>query len=121
VGRTVAVGIRPEHLTDPAAGAKGGMLRGVARVTEALGSEVLAHVDVSAAPVLLDEVVEGMVEAADAALVVDLVTAADGTHATVIGRLDPGTAIRPGDEVELAVETRKLHFFDLDTGLAICT
>jgi multiple sugar transport system ATP-binding protein len=119
VGRAVAVGIRPEHLSDPETGAKGGVLRGVARVTEALGSEVLAHVDVSAAPVLLDEVVEGMVEAADAALVVELVTAADGTHATVIGSLDPSTTIRPGNSVELAVDTRKLHFFDLDTGLAI--
>jgi multiple sugar transport system ATP-binding protein len=60
-----------------------------------------------------------MVEAADAALVADLVTAADGTHATVIGRLDPSTPIRPGDTVQLAVSTDKLHFFDLDTGLAI--
>jgi multiple sugar transport system ATP-binding protein len=118
-GRTVAVGIRPEHLSDPAARTNGGTLRGVARVTEALGSEVLAHVDVSAAPVLLDEVVEGMVEGADAALVADLVTAADGTHATVIGRLDTSTTIRPGDDVELAVDTRKLHFFDVETGVAI--
>jgi multiple sugar transport system ATP-binding protein len=118
-GRAIAVGIRPENLSDAASGAKGGVLRGIARVTEALGAEVLAHVDVSAAPVLLDEVVEGMVEAADAALVADLVTGADGMQATVIGRLDPSTAFRPGDEVELAVDTRKLHFFDLETGLAV--
>jgi multiple sugar transport system ATP-binding protein len=118
-GRAIAVGIRPENLSDAVSGAKGGVLRGIARVTEALGSEVLAHVDVSGAPVLLDEVVEGMVEAADAALVADLVTGADGMQATVIGRLDPSTAFRPGDEVELAVDTRKLHFFDLETGLAV--
>jgi hypothetical protein len=27
--------------------------------------------------------------------------------------------VRPGEQVDVAVDTRQLHFFDLDTGLGI--
>ena len=31
----------------------------------------------------------------------------------------PRSRVRPGDEIEVAVDTERLHFFDPETGLAI--
>ncbi len=64
-GRTVGLGIRPEHLRE-ANGDGGVRLRGAVRATEALGSEFLVHLEVAAEPVLTEEVreVAGDVDAA---------------------------------------------------------
>src|SRR3954451_22930545 len=61
VGSTIGIGIRPEHLQDAALSADAPTdrrLRGTVVTTEALGSELLAHVEVEAEPVLTDEVLE---------------------------------------------------------------
>src|SRR5262249_28440123 len=67
-GRTIGLGIRPEHVRDPALSTDGGRsrLRGEVRAMEALGSEVLVHLAVEAEPVLTEEVreVAGDVDAA---------------------------------------------------------
>ena len=34
-------------------------------------------------------------------------------------RIDSTEVVRPGDRIELGVDTRNLHFFDPDSGLAI--
>jgi multiple sugar transport system ATP-binding protein len=114
-GRTLAVGIRPEHLEDASLARNGGgTLRGRVQLTEALGSEILAHVEVHAKPVVTEDVVEGAVVAAE-----EQEIAADLMSATIVGRLDPSSRVRPGSEVELTVDTEKLQFFDLETGFAI--
>ena len=38
---------------------------------------------------------------------------------TLVGRFDANSQAKPDQEIELVVDTAKLHFFDLDTGLAI--
>ncbi len=117
-GRTVAVGIRPEHMEDAAIESDGKpRLRGHVTVTEALGSEVLAHVEVSAKPVSSDEVLE--VVEGDEAVRQDLETAAAERRTTIVARFDASTRAKPGADVEIAVEAGKLQFFDLDTGSAI--
>ncbi len=121
-GRPLAVGIRPEHLEDAAVARNGGArLRGHVLLTEALGSEILAHVEVHAKPVVTDDVIEGIaVQSEEQEVAADVLTgSSNGAKATLVGRLDPASRVRPDDDVELAVATEKLQFFDLETGFAI--
>src|SRR4029079_3362498 len=60
VGRRIALGLRPEALDQ--AGNGDGRLHGVVQTVEALGPEQLAHVEIDASPVLVDDVVEGLVD-----------------------------------------------------------
>jgi multiple sugar transport system ATP-binding protein len=115
VDRTVAVGIRPEHMEDASIETDGKpRLKGQVTVTEALGSEVLAHVEVRAKPVSSDEVIE--VVEGDEAVVQDLQTAAAERRTTIVARFDASTRAKPGADVEIAVDAPKLQFFDLETG-----
>jgi multiple sugar transport system ATP-binding protein len=121
-GRTLALGIRPEHLEDAAVARNGGArLRGTVLLTESLGSEVVAHVELRVAPVVTDDVVEGaVVDEEETALAADLMSeSGDGHSTTFVGRLDPASTVRPDSEIELVVDTQKLQFFDLETGHAI--
>jgi multiple sugar transport system ATP-binding protein len=121
-GRTLAVGIRPEHLEDAALARNGGSrLRGRVLLTEALGSEILAHVEVNAKPVVTEDVVEGAVlHEEEQSVAADLMgDHGDGNKTTFVGRFDPASRVRPDVDVELVVDTEKLQFFDLETGYAI--
>jgi multiple sugar transport system ATP-binding protein len=120
VGRTIGLGIRPEQVRDPPVGADGGgsRLRGRVKAMEALGSEVLVHVSVAAEPVLTEEVRE-VAGDVDAAALEQLESEALERRTIVIGRFETSGRMRAGEEVEVAVDPRKLHFFDLETGLSI--
>jgi multiple sugar transport system ATP-binding protein len=113
LGAEVAVGVRPEHLGDPAQGPSGRpRLRGRVTLVEALGPEQLVHVEIDATPV-----------AAGDAPDVDA-TAADGSRvatgrALVTARFDAHARVVPGDLIEIAVRTERLHLFDLATGRSI--
>jgi multiple sugar transport system ATP-binding protein len=121
VGRKLALGIRPEHLEDGILLRNGGpRLKGRVLITEALGSEILAHVEIKARPVVTEDVVEGaVVDEAEHELAADLLESANGNLSTFVGRFDPSSQVRPDDEIELVVDTEKLQFFDLETGYAI--
>ena len=41
------------------------------------------------------------------------------SSAVLVGRFGARSRVRPGEEVDVAVDTRQLHFFDPDTGLGI--
>ncbi|HWJ31279.1 MAG TPA: sn-glycerol-3-phosphate ABC transporter ATP-binding protein UgpC [Gaiellaceae bacterium] len=121
-GRTLAVGIRPEHLEDASIARNGGgKLHGRVLLTEALGSEILAHVEIGAKPVVTDDVVEGaVVHAEEQEVAADLLgDSGDGNKTTFVGRLDPASRVKPDSDVELSVDTGKLQFFDLETGFAV--
>ena len=68
VGKPIAVGIRPEALDEPGGrnGGDGGRLRGRVPAVEALGPEQLAHVEIEAKPVLVEDVLEGLVDMEEA-------------------------------------------------------
>jgi multiple sugar transport system ATP-binding protein len=119
-GRKVALGIRPEQLEDASLvhDGNGNRLRGRVLLTEALGSELLAHVELSGKPVVTDDVLEGAVELEDAMLD-DLAQKAHEERTTFVGRFDAESEVRPDHIVDMAVDATKLQFFDLDTGMSI--
>jgi multiple sugar transport system ATP-binding protein len=120
VGRQVALGIRPESMEHAALVPdcpSERRLRGTVKLTEALGSALLAHVEIAGRPVLHDEVLEG---AAGDEVVVEEIRAEQAAQRTAfVCSFEPSAAVSAGEEVELAVDTRRLHFFDLESGRAI--
>ena len=116
-GREVVVGIRPEDLEDPRfASDAAARIRGRVDLREALGSEVLVYMSTgaTAAPVEAEErgAEPGEPVAGDPA-------APGATGTTVVGRLSPRSELRQGDDVELAVATDGLHYFDPESGQGI--
>jgi multiple sugar transport system ATP-binding protein len=120
VGAPIAIGIRPESF-DARTGSDsdGARLRGRVQAVEALGPEQFVYIDVDAKPVLVDDVVEGLVDQEAAEDLAEIMTDTDGSRATVVARLDSSASIRPDEPIELAVDVRHLHFFDLGSGEAI--
>jgi multiple sugar transport system ATP-binding protein len=115
--RPVAVGLRPEALEDAALAPDSPAdrrLKGTAVVTEALGSERLVHFRIPAKPVVTDDV-EDAVEHVEGTVIEH----ADDRSMIVVGRFDTESKAQVGGAVEAAVDVRKLHFFDLDTGQRI--
>jgi multiple sugar transport system ATP-binding protein len=120
-GRTVALGVRPEHLQDAVLAGhrgEGGVLRGRVVTTELLGSEVLAHIEVAAEPVVTQEVLE-VAGDTDRALAEDLRSEAGERRTTFVCRFAIETTVRAGDEALVSVATDKLQFFDLETETAV--
>jgi multiple sugar transport system ATP-binding protein len=116
VGRTVGLGIRPEHVREPDANVH--RLRARLAATEALGSELLLHLELAAEPVLTEEVreVAGDVDAAALAL---LESEAEERRTVIIGRFETQERLAQDSQVEVSINAQKLHFFDLETGLGI--
>jgi multiple sugar transport system ATP-binding protein len=112
VGRRLALGIRPEALSESSADPDAPRVRGRALLVEALGAESLAHVEVSATSLDRPELVDVSVSQAH------LLPVADRT-ATLLARLEHDTGVKPGHVVDLAVDVRRLHFFDLESGAAV--
>jgi len=112
VGRRIALGIRPEALAEADGASDGPRLRGRVLLVEALGAESLAHVEVAATALDRPDLVD--VPAAQT----QLLPVGEQT-ATLLARLEHDTGVRPGDVVELVVDARRLHFFDLETGTAL--
>jgi multiple sugar transport system ATP-binding protein len=115
-GRDVGVGLRPEHL-HPGAVDGGASLRGSVVVVEALGAELLAHIEVAAEQVVSEEILEGTVGEDEEGALVGV--GADTSRTTLIGRFAPETRIAPGERIEVGVDATRLHIFDLDTGLVV--
>ena len=119
-GKSIAVGIRPEALDEPGRGtATAARLRGIVRAVEALGPEQLAYVEVEAKPVLAEDVLEGLVDEGGGRGARGDPPGRGRRLRGLVARLDASASVRPDDAIELAVDLRKLHFFDLDSGATI--
>jgi multiple sugar transport system ATP-binding protein len=116
VGREVVVGIRPEDLEDAALTRDtpdDRRLPATVKLREALGSELIVHLEVAARPAVTDETRE---------LAQDVGVAApeeDEPEAKLVGRFSARSRVTEGDRVDVAVDTRFIHFFDPQTGLGI--
>jgi multiple sugar transport system ATP-binding protein len=113
VGKTIQLGIRPEDFEDFALEPDTPpeqRLKTVCDLTEPLGSEVLVHFTVSATGVVT--------EAAQAEGIAGDPTLEQG-KTRMVARVSPRTRIAEGSEIELAVDTTRLYFFDPETAEAI--
>jgi multiple sugar transport system ATP-binding protein len=114
-GKRVILGIRPEDLEDASIDGDGDRLTAVVDIREDMGSEVFVHFGVGGPAVRTDEVAAAVGE--DAAQVAEVEA---GTKGNVwIARLDRDTRAAESQQVELAVDTNRLHFFDPETGEGI--
>jgi multiple sugar transport system ATP-binding protein len=117
-GRPLVLGIRPEDLDDASLeedGAEHQRLNGKVTLTEALGSEVMVHFKVDAPAAVTDDVRELAKDAGTEGLA----ERDNEAGATLVGRFGARTRVRHGENVEVAVDTRALHFFEPDSGLGI--
>jgi multiple sugar transport system ATP-binding protein len=119
VGKEIVLGIRPEDLEDATLATSTPdeqRLRGTTELTEALGSEIMVHFRINAKHAVTEEVRELAEDVGDDRAVDE---AAAGNTATLVGRFGARSRVRQGQPVEVAVDTRSLHFFDPRTGLGI--
>jgi multiple sugar transport system ATP-binding protein len=113
-GRRVAVGIRPEEVRE-ASGWDGARLRGQVLLVEALGAEQLVHIEIAANPLERADLVDAAGQAPRPSLGVEDLERA----VTLLGRFDRHLLLTPGEAVEVALDPGLLHFFDLETGVAL--
>ena len=117
VGKEVILGIRPEDFEDASieSGAPADRrIKVTADLTEPLGSEVLVHFGTEATAVVSSAAEADIGEDADIRL-------GEGGDVTtrLIARVSPKSRIALGQQVELAVDTSRLYFFDPETREAI--
>ena len=108
-GKPVIVGIRPEDYEDAALAESvpaNQRVRSKVALIEALGSEIMVHFTIDAPTV----------DSGDPDAVEE--KAGHGT-ANAVGRFNPRSTARMGDELEIAVSTENMHFFDPSTRMSI--
>jgi multiple sugar transport system ATP-binding protein len=117
-GRKVALGIRPEDFEDAALSDAPAEHRLPVTVDlrEDMGAEIFLHFSI-AAPHVATEDVKDAVEADEAVAALEQQAARAGTP--FVARVGRESRAREGDRIDVAVDTRMLHFFDLETGDAI--
>ena len=105
-GKNIVVGIRPEAMDDPnVTGTKElPVFSAVTELTEALGSDLLVHFPMDAKAV----------DAGDTDALKDL-----DENPLMIARVDPRSKAKPGEKIEVSIDTERIHFFDNETRLAI--
>ena len=77
------------------------------------------HFEIDAKPVLVDDVLEGLVDVEQAEDLAELGIEGDGSRAILVARLEASARVRPDEPIELEVDLRHLHFFDLGSCEAI--
>jgi multiple sugar transport system ATP-binding protein len=92
------------------------MLHGKVTLREALGAELMVHFSVDAPPAFTADMKELAEDVGDAERAE---AHAQKTSSILVGRFGARSRVRSGEEIEVAVDTRQLHFFDVDTGLGI--
>jgi len=120
-GRRIIVGIRPEDMEDAELAADAPSdrrFRTTVELRESLGSEVLVHFSINAPMVVTEDTKELAADVGTEALTELEVKAREDTS-RFVARLAPGTTASERAQVELFVNTSRLHFFDPETGLGI--
>jgi multiple sugar transport system ATP-binding protein len=117
-GRPVIVGIRPDATEDAALAREAPADRRFSaqvELRETVGSEAYVHFTVDAPPVVTEDTRQLASDVGDEALA-RLEVEASAQKTAFIARTHARSGAREGGRVELAVDTRELHFFDPATG-----
>jgi multiple sugar transport system ATP-binding protein len=117
VGKKVILGIRPEDFEDTSVepdAPPDRRIRVKADLTEPLGSEVLVHFSTAATGVVSSAAAADVGEDADVRLGEE-----EEVSTRLVARVSPKSRIALGQEVELAVDTTRLYFFDPDTRASV--
>jgi multiple sugar transport system ATP-binding protein len=116
IGKKVILGIRPSDFEDARlAHAQLGRMQVTTGVTEELGSEIHVIFTIDAPPVEH----ASLTKAADNEDEDGSVAALIGGKSLWTARVSARSEVRPGQPVELSVDTSRLQFFDPATGLSI--
>jgi multiple sugar transport system ATP-binding protein len=120
-GRPLVLGIRPDATEDAAIARDTPADRRFSAVTElreTVGSEAFVHFTLDAEPVVTEDIRE---LAADTGteMLQKLEEEASKHKTPFVARMHARSRAREGERVEVAVDTRELHFFDLETGAGI--
>jgi multiple sugar transport system ATP-binding protein len=119
-GKKVVLGIRPEDLEDANLASdtpQNQRLTGMVELLEALGSEIMAHFSVEAEAAETEETRELASDKGDPEG--DIGVSAPEGKTVLVARVGARSKAKVGEQVEVAVDTRALHFFDPETGLGI--
>jgi multiple sugar transport system ATP-binding protein len=115
-GRRVILGIRPEDLEDAAfASGNASRIAATVDIREDMGSEVFVHFAIGAPPVRQADVAAAVGEEAIEATAEQ----ARRRGSVFVARIDRESSAGEGEPIELAVDTRRLHFFDVESGRGI--
>ena len=114
-GKETVIGVRPESFEVAAAvpdADSSQTIEMTADITEQLGSEAYVHFISPQRPVVTPDIRELLEDEG-------LDETSLGNETKMVARVNPDLAPQSGETTRLWVDTSKLHFFDLDTGLAI--
>ena len=115
---SLVAGIRPEHFEDAALvgddkRGRGATFRTKVEVLESMGSELYIHFSVAAEGVESEELRELAEDSGSAEV------PGEGEEGRIVARLDAASKAQQGEEIELWLDTAKLHFFDSANGRSL--
>jgi multiple sugar transport system ATP-binding protein len=122
-GRELILGIRPEDIEDAALAPKANgeaSLDVQVTLAEPMGSEVIVHFPVGAAPVAGTPSVAAATDSKDRQELAQLIAEDPTRSTTMVARLNPRTTARTGKPARLTVDVSRLYFFDPTSEVAIC-
>jgi ABC-type sugar transport system ATPase subunit len=118
VGKKVILGIRPSDFEDDAhADPEWTRIPVRSDVTEELGSEIHAIFTIDAPPVEHKDTADLASDAAEGEE--DATIPLLDNKALWTARVNARSRVRPGQDLTVAIDTTRLHFFDIDSGLAV--
>ena len=113
LGQRVVVGLRPEDMEDATIQTGTPADRRfstTAKLVESLGSEIIVHFPLDAVPYVVADVNPGEDESP--------VIGGDDEN-MFVARISPRSSVSNGADIELAVDSARFHFFDIETGEAL--
>ena len=114
-GKEIVLGIRPEAFEDSVYANKKEFTEEInidVSLLEQLGSDTYIHFFKDIKPVQTEAIEEILADEGEDISVL-------GTQTKFIARINPNATIKEGENINLAIDPTKLHYFDPETGMAI--